>query len=404
VKEMIRFVHTADWHLGIKYAKLGPNAEKAREVRIKTVEKLMNIAKENDVDFIIVAGDLFDNNDVDRGLIGVVLNIMKEVAPIPVYILPGNHDPLTRDSLYLDSSWKSLNNVVILESKEPLRISNLNVTLYPCPVTQKQTRSDLTEWIKAKDESISIGIAHGNLQIEGFIEDPNFPIDPGRGEKSGLDYLALGEWHSLFKYKGKDEIVRTVYSGTPETAKFGEDGSGKAVLVEIKTHGSKPALREIDTGILKWEKWTRDISTLDELRHIEMELAKIEGSEYKVINLYLGGVIDQETASHLDWFESQYSEKFLCFNLTRDKLYLRPDLMKLKAMMPEGTLFGRIIDAIEALKKCHPTLQEYSEMSSEEAGKILREIREINTTMNTSPEVLEKAFLLLYQMAKEVAK
>jgi ERCC4-type nuclease len=73
-------------------------------------------------------------------------------------------------------------------------------------------------------------------------------------------------------------------------------------------------------------------------------------------------------------------------------------------MMPEGALFDRIIDTIEALKKCHPTLQEYSGISSEEAEKILREIREINTAMNASPEVLKKALLLLYQMAKEVAK
>ncbi len=401
---MAKFLHTADWHLGIKYAKLGLNAEKAREVRIKTVENLMNIAKENSVDFIIVAGDLFDNNDVDRGLIEVVLNIIGQVSPIPVYILPGNHDPLTRDSLYWDSSWKSLNNIVIFESKEPLKVPNLNVILYPCPVTQKQTSSDLTEWIKATSEDISIGIAHGNLQIEGFIEDSNFPIDPGRVEKSGLDYLSLGEWHSLFKHEGKDGIIRTVYPGSPETTKFGEDKSGKAVIVEIEKRGSKPVLREIDIGILKWEEWTRDISTIDEIKHIEAELIKIKEPEHRVINLHLKGVIDQETGSYLDSFESRYSEEFLYFNLIRDKLYLRPNLMRLKAMMPEGVLFGRIIDTIEALKKCHPVLQEYSGISSEEAEKILKEIREINTAMNASPEVLEKALLLLYQMAKEVAK
>ena len=401
---MAKFLHTADWHLGIKYAKLGPNAKKAREARIKTVENLMKIAKENDVDFIIIAGDLFDNNDVDRGLIGVVLSIIRQVTPIPVYILPGNHDPLTRDSPYLDLSWKSLSNVTIFESKEPLKIPNLNITLYPCPITQKQTSSDLTDWIKVTSEDISIGIAHGNLQIEGFIKNTNFPIDPERAEKSGLDYLALGEWHSLFKHRSKDGIIRTVYPGTPEATKFGEDKSGKAVIVKIEKRGSKPVLQEIDIGTLKWEEWIRDISTIDEIKHIEAELTKIREPEHRAINLHLKGVIDQETASYLDSFEGQYSKKFLYFNLIRDKLYLRPNLMKLKAIMPEGTLFSRIIDTIEALKKCYPTLQEYSEISSEEAEKILREIRGINTAMKASPEVLEKALLLLYQMAKEVAK
>lgn len=142
-----------------------------------------------------------------------------------------------------------------------IKYAKFNVTLYSCPVTQKQTRSDLTEWIKAMNKSISIGIAHGNLQIEGFIEDSNFPIDPERVEKSGLDYLAFEEWHSLFKYGGKDDVIRTVYPGTPEATKFAESDSGKAVIVEIEKHDSKPVIQEIDIGTLRWEEWTKEVST-----------------------------------------------------------------------------------------------------------------------------------------------
>lgn len=401
---MVKFLHTADWHLGIKYAKLGLNAEKAREIRIETVKNLMDIAKKNNIDFIIIAGDLFDNNEVGRGLIDVVLDVTERVAPIPAYILPGNHDPLTRDSLYLDSSWKSHNNVVIFENKEPMEIPELNVTLYPCPVTQKQTRNDLTEWIKATDESVSVGIAHGNLQIEGFTDDPNFPIDPERVEKSGLDYLALGEWHSLFKYGGTDGIVRTLYPGTPETTKFGESDSGKAVIVEIEKHGSKPVIQEIDIGTLRWEEWTKEISTIEDIGYIEAELSEIKEQEYKVINLYLKGVIDQETADYLDSFESQHSERFLFFNLNKDELYLKPNLLKLKAMIPEGVIFGRTAGTIMALMKDNLTLQEYSEISPNEAEKVLREVSGINSAENPSSETLERALLLLYQMAKEATK
>ena len=401
---MVKFLHTADWHLGIKYTKLGPNAEKAREIRIDTVKKLMDSAKKKKVDFIIIAGDLFDNNDVDRRLIDIVANIMKRVEPIPVYILPGNHDPLTRDSLYLDSSWDSIDNAKILKNKEPIKIPELNATLYPCPATQKQTREDLTEWIRATDDSISIGIAHGNLQIEGFIEDPNFPIDPNRVENSGLDYLALGEWHSLFKYQGKDKAVRTVYSSTPETTKFGETNSGKAVIVEIEKHGAKPIIQEINVGTTKWDEWKREISTIDDVKHIEMELNKIKEPEHRAINIYFKGVVDQEVADYLSSFETKYLERFLYFNLIKEDLYLKPNLSKLKAMLPEGAIFDKTIEAIQALMKCQPTLQEYSEISPKEAEEILKDIREINSTLNATPETLEKALLLLYQMAKEVSK
>ena len=401
---MLKFLHTADWHLGIKYAKLGPNAEKAREIRIETVKKLMDSAKKEKVDFIIIAGDLFDNNDVDRRLIDIVANIMKRVEPIPVYILPGNHDPLTRDSLYQDPLWDSIDNAVILKNKGTMEIPELNATLYSCPATQKQTREDLTEWIRTTDNSISIGIAHGNLQIEGFIEDPNFPIDPNRVENSGLDYLSLGEWHSLFMYQGKDKVVRTVYPGTPEITKFGETNSGKAVIVEIEKHGAKPIIQEINVGTTKWDEWKREISTTDDVKHIETELNKIKEPEHRAINIYFKGVVDQEVADYLSLFESKYLERFLYFNLIKEDLYLKPNLSKLKAMIPEGAIFEKTIDAILALMKCQPTLQKYSEIPSKGAEEILKEIREINSALNATPETLEKALLLLYQMAKEVSR
>jgi DNA repair exonuclease SbcCD nuclease subunit len=400
----MKFLHTADWHLGIKYTKLGPNAEKAREIRVETVKKLMDIAKKNSVDFIIAAGDLFDNNDVDRGLISIVANIIKRVEPISVYILPGNHDPLTRDSLYLDLLWDSIDNAMIFKNREPIKIPELNTTLYPCPATQKQTREDPTEWIRAADDGISIGIAHGNLQIKGFVEDPNFPINPERAERSGLDYLALGEWHSLFKHPDKNKVVRTIYPGTPETTKFGENNSGKSVIVEIENHGAEPIIQEINVGTLKWEERRREISTIDDVKHIETELTQIKEPEHRVINFYFKGVVDQEVADYLSLFETKYSERFLYFNLIKEDLYLKPNLSKLKAMIPEGAIFDKTIKAIRALMKCQPTLQEYSEIPSKEAEEILREIGEIKSAMNASPETLERALLYLYQMAKRASK
>jgi len=401
---MVKFLHTADWHLGIKYAKLGENAERAREIRIKTAKKLANLAKEEQADFVIIAGDLFDSNDVDRELIDTVISILKTVQPIPVYILPGNHDPLTRDSLYSDPAWNSATNVVVLKDREPIKLPNLNVTLYPCPITQKQTKEDLTEWIKVTDETISIGVAHGNLRINSLGEDLNFPIDPYRAEKSGLDYLALGEWHSLFAYKGKDGVVRTVYPGTPETTKFGEVNSGKAVLVEISEHGAEPIIKEVEVGIVKWQEWKREIFALDDLKKVEGELDEIESPQHTAINLHLSGVVDEEVACFLEQLMSKNSQKFLYFNLVKESLHLKPNLRKLKTMLPEGAIFNKTVAALQSLMKCHPRTQEYAEISPKEAEEILDEIGKLKSASNASPEVLEKALLLLYQMAKEVSK
>ena len=401
---MVRFLHTADWHLGIKYAKLGLNAEKAREVRIQTANSIIDYAQKYNVDFIIIAGDLFDSNDIERNLIDVAIRLLQKIAPTPVYILPGNHDPLTIDSIYVDPSWKTLSNVVIINQPKPFPIPNLKVTLFPCPVTQKQTKRDLTDWIQVASDEISIGIAHGNLQIPGHIDDPNFPIDPHRAEKSGLDYLSLGEWHSLFPLKGKDGVTRTLYPGTPEPTKSGENKCGRVVIVEIEEHGSKPILQEVEIGTLKWEDRFIEVSSLNEIKRLEKELKNIPDPENWVLDLILKGIIDQEAFHYLEEIESQYSKNFLYFKLNRDKLHINPNLTKLKNLIPDGALFGKVIDAIEALKKCHPSLQEYSYLNAENAEIILQELNDANLPLNPSPEALERALMILYQLASEVAR
>ena len=77
---MVKFLHTADWHLGMKYSQLGDKADKARQIRIESVSKVFEKARENDVDFVLVAGDLFDSNEVDRRLLTVLSEILTRIS------------------------------------------------------------------------------------------------------------------------------------------------------------------------------------------------------------------------------------------------------------------------------------------------------------------------------------
>ena len=398
---MVHFLHTADWHVGIRFSKLGQNAEKARKIRIDTVKSLLDSAKEKKVDFIIAAGDLFDSNDVDRKLIRKITTLIKDIDPIPVYILPGNHDPLTRDSLFHDETWKTIDNVYIFKDEEPVKISNLGVTLYPFPIKQKQTREDITRESKGDDKHISIGIAHGNLQIKGFLDEPNFPIDVNRVDKAGFDYLALGEWHSYYTHKGLDGVVRTVYPGTPETTKFGEKDSGKAVFVKIKKKGAKPEIIDQDFGVLKWEEISKEISNLEDIKHLEKELIGIKSPKETLVNISFRGVVDQECADFIEIVESRIADDFLYLNFDEEQLHLKPNLKKLKAMIPEGVVFANTINALQAMMKQHSSMEELTDMSIIESEKILRELRGKESVVNAEPETIERALLALYQILKE---
>jgi DNA repair exonuclease SbcCD nuclease subunit len=60
-----------------------------------------------------------------------------------------------------------------------------------------------------------MGVAHGT--VEGVRQDePDYPISRGAPERAGLDYLALGHWHSTATHPGPDGVLRMAYSGTDE--------------------------------------------------------------------------------------------------------------------------------------------------------------------------------------------
>lgn len=399
---MVKFLHTADWHLGIKYKQLGDKAEEARKIRLETVKKLLETAKNENVDFILIAGDLFNSNQVDRSLLSAVSSIILQVAPIPVYILPGNHDPLTRDSLYHDPVWENIGNITIFREAEP--INHANYTLYPCPISQKQSQEDPTKWIDANDNNqIAIGVAHGNIQL-GFIEDGNFPIDPTRTTLSGLDYLALGEWHSFSEHPDSKGINRTIYPGTPETTKFGEDDSGKAVIVEINAPHAAPQIIPIDLGTLSWQKQEKEIKTLSDAQYLEAKLKSIPQPQNNVILLQLKGVTDQETINYLSQLENNYQNHFMKFQLVSDELYLKPNLLELKALLPEGAVVNQTFEALMALMKTKPEIQEYSNIGKERTQEIFNQLQDKDVIESYSPETINRAFLLMYQMIKEATQ
>lgn len=400
---MVKFLHTADWHLGIRFAQLGPKADIAREIRIETAENLLKKAKELNVDFVLISGDLFDSNEVDRSVLNRVVQSMLNAAPLDIYILPGNHDPLTLDSKYSDPLWDSLSNVHIFKDPEPLNEINTGAILYPCPITQKQSKKDFTEWIDADRSEISIGVAHGNLDIEGFIDVANFPIDPDRAFNSNLNYLALGEWHSLFQHRDRDGQIRTVYPGTPETTKFGENESGKAVVVKIDNPNQPPNIEAVQIGRLNWIKKEERIYTPEEFQSFQSNLNNITHPDESILNIVLKGVVNQEIQNQLESMKSDASN-FMYLNLDMDELYVKPNSLEFKAMLPDGSILSQTFDALLALMKFHPKLQEYSELSPEQADMIFQDVKNYPSISQASPEVLQRAIFILYQMTREVSK
>jgi DNA repair exonuclease SbcCD nuclease subunit len=259
-----RFLHTADWQLGLKAIQAGPKAKDVRARRFDTAAAVAELAAGEQVDFVVIAGDLFEHHDIDDAVVRRAVSALDRFAPIPVYVLPGNHDPLVPGGVWDRSAWRNVGaHVHLLRSGDEVPVRD-DVVLVPAPLTQKHSALDPTERMPARaagEERIRIGFAHGALDV--LPERGNFPIAATRADDAGLDYLALGDWHGFVQH-GK-----AVYPGTFETSSFGEREPGDVVLVEIAAAGAAPRVTRHRVGTLTWTEHApaiADTTDVDRLR------------------------------------------------------------------------------------------------------------------------------------------
>lgn len=374
--------------------------EKVRAARLQTVRRLLQVAVEQQADFVIVAGDTFEDNQVDNQMVHLLLSILEQ-CPLPIYILPGNHDPLSTDSIYLRSTLTNSlpRNVHILKTFDPMELLP-GVILLPAPCCSKKSGSDpTTYWPVVSSDAIKIGVAHGSLKIEGRYQPDDFPIALDAAQQRGLDYLALGHWHSLFSVG-----QRTFYSGTPEPTAFDEPGSGSVLLVTIKEQGHDPKVEPIKVKTLSWHLWQHDLSagmeeTERRLKYLLGELAKPETA---LVRLALSGhlLLDDDTRLHelTDWLRA----RLFHLDFDRSRLLTQPLTAKLLNMARSQPF----IEAILAdLKVTSAVLGEpLSDLPSDLVSKAEPSQETLNTIIEEGfrPEDVAEALRALAGLVEEV--
>ena len=286
---MVKFLHTSDWQMGMRAVHAGLKAKDVRDIRFDSASRVVALAKENNVDFVVMAGDTFEHHDVDDVVVKRTVDVLNQFAPITVYVLPGNHDPYLPGGVWERESWKRADSHVKLCNIPEEMAFSAEVAIFPCPLTQKQSAMDPTDWIPQRsvdDRRVRIGIAHGALDV--LPDTVNFPISKERPDLSGLDYLALGDWHSHLRHG------RAVYSGTMEPTSFSERDPGYAIVVDIPSYGAEPELIQHKTRSLTWSQFKpsiRDITDVESLDRSIKDLGPLES-----LLLRIEPIFDAETS------------------------------------------------------------------------------------------------------------
>ncbi|WP_018295816.1 metallophosphoesterase family protein [Corynebacterium lubricantis] len=303
----VTFIHSSDLQLGMKRAFLDADAQsRFDDARIRSVQRLGELARERDAEFIVVAGDVFEHNSLDRRTTGRALEAFAKL-PVPVYLLPGNHDPLVADSIFQRTV--RLDNVTVLDSFEPVQVRE-GVELLGAPLVAKYATEDLVAKALrnvAPTDNIRIMVGHG--QVEAYssersadlIDLPNVEAHLADGT---IDYLALGDTHSTASLGSSGRVW---FSGAPETTDFqdhtpgtagGETDSGNTLVVTLNKESINVEPVPVGTWVFDALYW--QVTDMDDVERLLAELEAYENKSRTVIKYALSGTLGLEATRRLE--------------------------------------------------------------------------------------------------------
>lgn len=235
----VKLLHTADIHLDAPFRWLGSKGKEQRRQLKETFRALIDLALKEQVDALLIAGDLFDSNSPSQDAIDLVQAQLRRLSA-PVFLLPGTHDCLDDSSIYRKSDLFGPGVHIFDHSNSAFELDALDLTVHgQANLTKRSRTSPLATLKRSPRTRFNVALAHGSLALPGAEDD--FPLTREEIVASGMDYVALGHWHSYRDCSAS--TTRAFYSGPPELLAEGEMGC--ALLVEIDEAGTKVEPRRI---------------------------------------------------------------------------------------------------------------------------------------------------------------
>lgn len=275
-----KILHTADWHLGLKFPSFSPDAaQKLTRARLEVVERILLEAEQHEVDAVLCAGDLFDSTQPGRDWWEGLAKLLQArpwsargPGARPVFLLPGNHDPLKPGSPYEAGSAfrRQLPDFVHVVDDDEFRYEFGEVAeLCARPCRSEAGQKDLALQLPAReagDLRWRIGMVHGTT-FDLPDHQIYFPIAEDAAEQRGFDYLAIGDTHRFRDVRPRAHAPM-VYPSAPEATGFDERDTGYCALVFFPDERSRrPLVEPLPVGQWIWhEEHCRDMTALRGLR------------------------------------------------------------------------------------------------------------------------------------------
>lgn len=315
----MRFLHTADWQLGMTRHFLEDDAQaRYSAARRDAIVAIGAVARRTAAEFVVVAGDVFDANQLAPRVISQSLDAMRAID-VPVYLLPGNHDPLDASSVYTSALFaqECPPNVTVLDRAGTVEVRP-GVHIVAAPWHSKKPVADLTAGVLADldaDGSVRILLAHG--AVDALDPDRDNPAQISVAgltaaiDRSAVHYVALGDKHSR---TAVGDSGRIWYSGAPEVTNYDhvEADPGHVLVVDIDLEHRDHPVTVTPEKIGAWRFLTlhRDVNNSRDIADLDLNLDQLPDKERTVVQLGLIGTLTVTDRAALDAVLDRHSRRF----------------------------------------------------------------------------------------------
>lgn len=330
---MLTFIHAADLHLDSPFRDLsGEQAAQRRREQRELPGRLAGLARERGAQAVFLAGDLFDGREIYRETAEALVTALGQTG-CPVFIAPGNHDPITGDSPYRTLAWPE--NVHIFQGTgvESIPLPELGCVIHGAAFTSNDREDDPLAGFSAPDD----GLLH-LMTVHGDVDGRRYgPVSRDAIARSGLDYLALGHVHAFSGLQRAGETF-WAYPGCPEGRGFDECGEKGVLLGRVEK--GEAEVEFLPLCARRYERLSADVS--GGIPAGEAAMAALAGHEGDICRLSFTG--ETQAPPDLPALERALAGK--CFALSlRDRTTVERDLW---ARAGEDSLTGLFLREMRA--------------------------------------------------------
>jgi len=304
---MFKFLHAADIHLDSALHGLeryeGAPVDEIRGATRRAFDNLIELAIEEAVAFVLLAGDLYDGDwkDYNTGLYFVERMGRLREAGIPVFVIAGNHDAASQITRHL----RLPDNVRLFSTRHPERVllDDLGVAIHGQGFSQRSVTEDLSQAYPQGDPQLfNIGLLHTCLDGKPGHE-PYAPCTVDGLRSKGYQYWALGHVHK------REEVSREpwiLFPGNIQGRHIREQGAKGCTLVTVE-NGEVAGVEHRDLDVMRWSRCALDLSACETLEDIYQQVrehlqrtADAAGGRPVAVRLVLQGASAVHSALHAE--------------------------------------------------------------------------------------------------------